>query len=117
MTVGLTSINKGLGKCEFNFDVIKEAINDDWSVLAEGAQTYLKANDEEIDDPYGLFKNATRGIKMTQREWVRAVSKMPISKTAKEEFRRMTPEAYIGFAPEIALETAQRIRAKRKISA
>lgn len=113
MIVGLSGLMKGFQKLSLNKKEVATRLNSDWSILSEGAQTWLRVN-ENVKDPYALFKGLTRGEKLDEKEWRRAVSKLKVSQKAKKAILAFSPENYTGFASEITKETVEKIRKSLK---
>lgn len=89
----------GLKRVKPNIKQITEDLNKDWSILAEAVQTLLRK--EGIEDPYSLIKSLTRGEHIGQAQWQEWVEKLPTSDTVKQTLKDLTPERYIGLAPEL----------------
>ncbi len=84
----------GLLRVKANEEKIKQDLNEDWSILSEAVQIYLKK--EGIKNGYELIKNATRGEKIKKENWSKLLEKLPINSKQKEELAKLTPSNYIG---------------------
>lgn len=84
----------GLLRVKANEEKIKQDLNEDWSILSEAVQIYLKK--EGIKNGYELIKNATRGEKIKKEDWSKLLDKLPINSKQKEELAKLTPSNYIG---------------------
>jgi len=105
MFLGLKSLQKGVSKITVSENTVGEALLKDWSILSEAVQIYLRSH-ENISDPYALLKKATRGTKMDEKDWRNFISSLEVSKETKDELLKLTPENYVGFASEIALNVS-----------
>jgi adenylosuccinate lyase len=71
-----------------------------WEVVAEGAQTILRA--AGVADGYELLKSLTRGRKFTQAGYIEWVDGLNMDEATKSRLRSLSPTSYIGLAKEIA---------------
>ncbi|MCD4788634.1 MAG: adenylosuccinate lyase [Bacteroidales bacterium] len=86
---------KGLNKLILNEEKIKQDLEDNWAVVAEGIQTILRR--EGYPKPYEKLKELTRKSKKINRESIREfINKLNVSEKVKEELRNITPENYTG---------------------
>jgi len=86
---------KGLNKLILNEEKIKQDLEDNWAVVAEGIQTILRR--EGYPKPYEKLKELTRKNKKINRELIREfINKLNVSEKVKEELRKITPENYTG---------------------
>jgi adenylosuccinate lyase len=100
---------KGLDKIWPNLDLIAKALNEDWSILSEAAQTRMRTYG--IEDPYSIMKDLTRsGEKIDQQKWLKIVDGLPINDQQKKDLKNLTPEKYIGFAVELTKEAIEEIQ-------
>lgn len=93
------SILEGLDRIDPNLEEIREALNENWSILTEGVQTVLRK--EGIEDAYMLVKELATGQKITPEDWEEWVGKLPIEERIKKSLRNLTPENYIGEAERL----------------
>lgn len=84
----------GLVRVKANKKKIKQDLNEDWSILSEAVQIYLKK--EGIKKGYEILKNLTRGEKMSGQDFINMIDKLPINNKQKSELRKLSPENYIG---------------------
>ena len=89
----------GLKRVRANEEKIAEDLNSDWSILSEAIQTHLKK--EGIKKGYEIIKDATRGKKFNQKDWLNLINKLPISNEAKTKLSKLTPESYIGLSIQL----------------
>ena len=85
---------QGLKRITPNKEKIEEDLNEDWSILSEAIQIYLKK--EGIKNSYELIKNLTRGEKINKEKFDNIISHLPIGKKQKSYLNNLTPENYIG---------------------
>lgn len=100
--IAYESILRALGRVTVNDECMARELNSAWEVLAEPAQTLLRKH--QVPGAYELLKEATRGQAMnasTMRKFNETLeSQLPPQDF--ERLRELTPETYIGFAPELA---------------
>lgn len=95
--IAFKSMIKGLGKLTPDEGKIGEDLNDNIAVIAEGIQCILRR--ENIDHPYELLKNLTRGKgKLTYDLFLDFIQSLPVADGVKEELKKLTPSNYIGYA-------------------
>lgn len=93
--VSLLSIAKGLSKLQCNQHVIKNDLEDNWAVVAEGIQTILRR--EGFPKPYEALKNLTRkNEKITETSIQAFINDLNVKEEIKVELRSITPFNYIG---------------------
>jgi adenylosuccinate lyase len=98
----------GLSRVKPNEDEIKNALLAAWSILSEAAQTILRR--DGIKDPYSLLKSLTRGEKITEHAWGKIVNVLPVSADTKLMLQTLSPQKYIGIAPELTMQEIEKIR-------
>lgn len=104
---------KGLERVWPNLDLILQALNEDWSILSEAAQTRMRTYG--IKDPYLIMKDLTRsGEKIGKNEWLKIVDKLPITDEQKADLKELTPQKYIGLAVKLTEEAIAEIKSSRK---
>lgn len=97
----------GLKRVKPNVEIITEDLNSDWSILAEAVQTIMRK--EGIDDPYSLIKTLTRGQHLSEKDWKEWVQGLPVRDEIKKQLKNLTPETYIGLAPQLVDEVIDTI--------
>lgn len=104
---------KGLGRIWPNLDLIAQVLDDDWSILAEAAQTRMRTYG--VEDPYVIMKDLTRsGEKINQEKWLEIVDRLPITNAQKKDLKELTPQKYIGLAVELTEKAITEIESSRK---
>ena len=92
---------KGLGKLEADRARMKEALDENWELLAEPIQTVMRRHG--IAGGYEKLKELTRGKHGVTRETVQAfIRKLKIPESEKKRLLALTPATYIGKAAELA---------------
>ena len=110
--IGYKSILTGLSRVNPNVEKISSALNNDWAILGEGVQTLLRKSG--VKDPYSLISSLTRGEKVDAKQWTDWVNQLPIDDKTKTQLQQLTPETYIGLAPELTDRAIKEIEESRK---
>jgi len=93
--IGLRSLFRGLGKLIINEERIREDLQANWAVVAEGIQTILRR--AGYPDPFEALKALTRTHgKIDQSAIAEFIESLDVADEVKEELRALTPETYIG---------------------
>ena len=93
--LSLLSIKKGISKLIINEAKLKEDLDNNWAVVAEGIQTILRR--EGYPKPYEALKAFTRGkSNLTQKDMNDFIESLDISYDLKIELLTITPHNYIG---------------------
>ncbi len=90
---------RGLNRIAPDEDKLKAELNAHWEVVAEGAQTVLRAAGKA--DAYESLKQQTRGRVLTEadyRSWLEAID---IDDNTRTRLQSLSPESYIGLAVEL----------------
>jgi adenylosuccinate lyase len=97
--VAWVNLTRGMGRIAADGARIKAELNAHWEVVAEGAQTILRAAGRA--GAYESLKSRTRGRVLTEsdyRSWLEAVD---VDEPTRERLRALSPETYIGLAVEL----------------
>ena len=97
--VGCNSIARGLSLVEVDAAAMKDDLEDHWEVVAEGAQTILRA--AGVNNPYDLLKGLTRGRSLTQASYNEWVNDLKVDEAVKAKLRWLSPLDYTGLAAQI----------------
>ncbi|MCL5434865.1 MAG: adenylosuccinate lyase [Patescibacteria group bacterium] len=97
--LGYKSALTGLSRVDINLEQIDKDLNEDWSILSEGLQTYLRK--EGLSDSYYLVLNLTKGKKFNKDSWQKLINDLSIDKKHKEKLLNLTPKSYIGLSKEL----------------
>ncbi|MFO7938060.1 MAG: adenylosuccinate lyase [Kiritimatiellia bacterium] len=98
--IAYASTVKGLGKIRINAARLKEDLNKAWEVLAEPIQTVMRKLSKK--NPYEQLKELTRGEKVNAQTMRKFVDSLDIPEEDRSRLRDLTPETYIGIAPQLA---------------
>lgn len=114
--VGYKSILTGLERVSLNTEKINEFLNRDWTILTEGLQTLLR--EKKYPDPYSAVSNITRGQHVNQDFWTKFLDNLAtninLDDLSKEKLQNLTPETYIGLAPELTDRAIAEIEESKK---
>lgn len=95
MSIAFNSLLKGLGKLELNEEAIRNDLNDNWAVVAEGIQNILRR--EGYPKPYEALKELTRkNEKVTESTISEFIETLDVDDPVKEELRNISPFNYTG---------------------
>ena len=97
--VAWTSIARGLDRVDPNEAGMRSDLEAHWEVIAEGAQTILRAAD--IPSAYEQLKSLTRGKEITQASYAEWVDSLRVDESVKSKLHSLSPLTYIGLAEEI----------------
>jgi adenylosuccinate lyase len=93
--LSLLSIKKGLSKLILNEPKLKEDLDNNWAVVAEGIQTILRR--EGFPKPYEALKEFTRGkSNLSQKDMNEFIESLDISYNLTIELLKITPHNYTG---------------------
>jgi adenylosuccinate lyase len=93
--IAMQALLKGLGKLVINEVKIRQDLNDNWAVVAEGIQTILRR--EGFPKPYEALKDLTRINKAVDKELLHTfIESLEVSDQAKTDMKRLSPENYTG---------------------
>jgi len=85
---------EGFKRIKPNKEKIEKDLNEDWSILSEAVQIYLKK--EGVKNGYEIVKNLTRGQRLDQNSFLNLINKLPLDKGQKDELKKITPLNYVG---------------------
>lgn len=99
--IGWRSALRGLEKLSPNRGRLSLELSGHWEILAEAAQTLLRADGRE--DAYEILKARTRGAPPESADSMRAlVESLPFSEKSRARMEMLTPENFTGLASELA---------------
>ncbi len=99
LVIGISNIGKGLDRIEPNKEVMLKELENHYEVLAEALQTILRK--EGNPEAYEILKKHTRGFSLSQEAYQQLVSALPLSYQNKVNLRGLTPQDYVGDAPQL----------------
>jgi adenylosuccinate lyase len=98
--VGYTSMARGLERLEADESVLRSDLEAHWEVIAEGAQTILRA--AGVNEAYDQLKSVVRGKGLTQQRFYKWIEELTVEDSVKEKLRGLSPLTYTGLAEQIA---------------
>jgi adenylosuccinate lyase len=93
------NLQRGMKRIAADEERIKAELNAHWEVIAEGAQTILRAIGKP--DAYESLKEQTRGRIVTEsdyRSWCEAID---VDEETRKRLLSLSPESYIGLAIQL----------------
>lgn len=93
------NLTRGFKRVQANEPKMREALQAHWEVLAEGAQTILRAGG--ATEAYETLKSLTRGQVLSQSEYLAWVEGLDVDEPLKVRLRALTPFSYIGLAADL----------------
>ncbi len=98
--IGYASISQGLDRIEANQAGMSSDLEAHWEVVAEGAQTILRA--ANVSSGYDQLKIFSRGKEVTQDMYIQWIEQLDVDPTIQAKLRTLTPLNYIGLSQQIA---------------
>ncbi|MGA7193415.1 MAG: adenylosuccinate lyase [Anaerolineales bacterium] len=98
--VAYASLAKALERVEANESAMRAELEAHWEVVAEGAQTILRA--AGVSDAYDQLKSLARGKQITKETFTQWIENLSVEELVKEKLRALSPLTYVGLAEEIA---------------
>lgn len=93
--IAMKSILKGMDKLLLNETKLKQDLELNWMVVAEGIQTILRR--EGYPNPYEVLKELTRGAdNITSLRILQFIDDLDVSDKVKKELKALTPHNYTG---------------------
>ena len=103
--LAISNIRSGLGEITVNRAALAADLDGNLEVLGEAIQTLLRgervAGTTEIDNPYDLLKELTRGKKLTAQNLDEFIDALDVSAEGKARLRALTPSTYTGLASRL----------------
>ncbi len=103
--LAIDNVTRGLGELELNRPVIDADLSENWEVLGEAIQTVIRAEvaagRSNIEDPYSLLKELTRGKRIGHDDLVTFINGLEISQDAKDRLLALRPNNYVGIAAQL----------------
>lgn len=106
--VAYTNTEKGLRKVYPHAEKMKEALTQNWAILSEAVQTYLRS--KGFHQAYETLRKLTQGKEMDEASWKATLAQLPIEDKDREILLQVTPETYIGLAVELTEQAIKEIR-------
>jgi adenylosuccinate lyase len=99
--LSLKSLTTGLEKIDLDQDRVAEDLSRAWEVLGEAVQTVMRVHG--IPDAYDKLKSFSRGRPVDERAMREFISSLALPPEDKARLMALTPGAYLGLAPRLAL--------------
>jgi adenylosuccinate lyase len=97
--VAWTNLQHGLKRIAPDEEKLKDELNAHWEVIAEGAQTILRAAGKS--DAYESLKEQTRGRVLTESDYTAWCDSIDVDAATRAKLKSLSPETYIGLAIEL----------------
>jgi adenylosuccinate lyase len=97
--VAWVNLTRGMSRIAADEEKLKAELDAHWEVIAEGAQTILRAAGRS--DAYESLKRQTRGRVFTEadyRSWLEAID---VDEETRVRLESLSPESYIGLAIQL----------------
>jgi adenylosuccinate lyase len=98
--VAYASLARALERVEANESAMGSELEVHWEVVAEGAQTILRA--AGVSEAYNQLKSIARGKEITKETFNKWVEGLSVKPSVKEKLHALSPLTYVGLAEEIA---------------
>jgi adenylosuccinate lyase len=99
--LGFRSLLGGLAKIELDPMRVSEDLDRAWEVLGEAVQTVMRVHG--IPDAYDKLKAFTRGRPIDRGAMRDFINSLTVPEPEKQRLLALTPGAYLGLAPQLAL--------------
>jgi adenylosuccinate lyase len=99
--LGFKSLLGGLAKIELDPTRVSEDLDRAWEVLGEAVQTVMRVHG--IPDAYDKLKAFTRGRPVDRVAMRDFINSLTLPEPEKHRLLALTPGAYLGLAPQLAL--------------
>jgi adenylosuccinate lyase len=90
----------GLNRVTANQELMTEAVNYNYAVLAEAVQTILRAS-EDVEDPYQITASSTKGRQLTEKDYLQWIEELEIDQEVKDKLINLKPEQYTGLSEKL----------------
>lgn len=101
--VAYVSLARGLERIEVNAAKMRADLDAHWEIIAEGAQTILRA--AGVGAAYEQLKALTHGQVCSRADYHAWIESLAVDDALKARLRALTPFTYVGLAEQIAEET------------
>jgi adenylosuccinate lyase len=100
-----TNLVRGLDRIDANADKMRADLEAHWEIVAEGAQTIMRA--AGVRDAYEQLKSLTRGQTITKESFASWVDNLSVAESVKAQLRVLSPFSYLGLAEKIVEKTVK----------
>ena len=104
--IAWSNLERGLTRVAPNGEKLKAELNAHWEVIAEGAQTILRAAGKP--DAYESLKEQTRGRVLTEDDYKSWCDSIEVDDETRARLKRLSPETYMGLAIELTDRVARK---------
>jgi adenylosuccinate lyase len=94
--IAWTNIRRGLTRIAPDEEKLREELNSHWEVVAEGAQTILRAAGKP--DAYESLKQQTRGRVLAEADYRSWCESIDVDEGTRARLKSLSPETYLGLA-------------------
>ncbi len=98
--LAIASIRQGLRKLEINSEQLNKDLESSWEIIGEAIQTVMRRYG--VPEPYEKLKAFTRGKSISPENLRSFICTLDIPDQAKKQLIALTPQQYVGYAPELA---------------
>jgi adenylosuccinate lyase len=98
--IAWTNIRRGLTRIAPDEDKLRAELNTHWEVVAEGAQTILRAAGKP--DAYESLKQLTRGRLLNETDYKTWCAAIDVDEGTRERLKSLSPDTYLGLAVRLA---------------
>lgn len=102
--VAWQAILRGLERLQVYPQVMTHILEEHWEMVAEGAQTLLRA--AGYAEAYDWLKSLTRGRSLTCNAYLEWVESLPVESSLKERLRALSPQEFLGLSEQLARSIA-----------
>ena len=103
--LAIDNITRGLDEIAISEAVLLADLMDNWEVLGEAIQTAIRADVarglSQIEDPYALLKELTRGKRVGQEDLLAFIAKLDLPQETKDRLMQLKPQTYTGVAEQL----------------
>ncbi len=97
--IAWTNLRRGLTRIAPDEEKLREELNSHWEVIAEAAQTILRAAGKA--DAYEALKHQTRGRVLSETDYRSWVKSIDVEEATRERLKSLSPETYLGLAIQL----------------
>ena len=94
--IAWTNIRRGLTRIAPDEEKLRAELNSHWEVVAEGAQTILRAAGKS--DAYESLKQLTRGRLLNETDYKSWCEAIDVDEGTRERLKSLSPDTYLGLA-------------------
>lgn len=110
--ISYRSALEGLGRIRPNLGAIDKALNENWTILGEAAQTVLRRSGQK--DPYSQVASLTKGQTVGKEEWIVLTEGLQVDDEERDRLESLRPETYIGYAQRLVEMALSEVAASRE---